>query len=89
MSRGIYLTKGNVFITTKPPVPLNSRSVRLKPKYAGICGSDIFALHTLDDSKVIRGHEITGVVTEVGTEVQSICVGDNVGRLEQFIYNHR
>lgn len=51
-------------------------------KFAGICHSDI---HTVKaewgqpNYPVVPGHEIAGVVTEVGSEVTSFKVGDHVG----------
>ncbi|KUH64166.1 alcohol dehydrogenase [Mycolicibacterium novocastrense] len=50
--------------------------------FAGICHSDI---HTVRDEwgrakyPVVPGHEIAGVVTEVGSEVTGFTVGDRVG----------
>lgn len=51
-------------------------------KFAGICHSDI---HTVKaewgqpNYPVVPGHEIAGVVTEVGSEVTAFKVGDHVG----------
>ncbi|AGZ52874.1 NAD(P)-dependent alcohol dehydrogenase [Mycobacterium kansasii] len=51
-------------------------------KFAGICHSDI---HTVKaewgqpNYPVVPGHEIAGVVTEVGSEVSKYQVGDRVG----------
>lgn len=51
-------------------------------KFAGICHSDI---HTVKaewgqpNYPVVAGHEIAGVVTEVGSEVTKYKVGDHVG----------
>ncbi|VEG43502.1 Zn-dependent alcohol dehydrogenase [Mycolicibacterium flavescens] len=50
--------------------------------FAGICHSDI---HTVRDEwgranyPVVPGHEIAGIVTEVGSEVTGFRVGDRVG----------
>ncbi|KUI43746.1 alcohol dehydrogenase [Mycobacterium sp. IS-1590] len=50
--------------------------------FAGICHSDI---HTVRDEwgranyPVVPGHEIAGIVTEVGSEVTGFTVGDRVG----------
>ena len=56
--------------------------VRIKIAYAGICHSDI---HTARDEwgeamyPLVPGHEIAGVVEEVGPEVTSFKVGDHAG----------
>jgi alcohol dehydrogenase (NADP+) len=56
--------------------------VRIDIKFAGICHSDI---HTVRAEwgeptyPVVAGHEIAGVVTEVGSEVTKYKVGDHAG----------
>src|SRR4051812_19309381 len=56
--------------------------VLIEIEYAGICHSDI---HTVNGDwgpqpfPVVPGHEIVGVVAEVGTDVTSHRVGDRVG----------
>ena len=56
--------------------------VRIEIRYAGICHSDI---HTARGEwgpvpyPLVVGHEIAGVVAEVGPEVSGIAVGDRVG----------
>ena len=62
--------------------PVGPRDVLLQVEYAGICHSDI---HTVRGDwgpqpyPVVPGHEIVGVVTEVGSEVSRHAVGDRVG----------
>ncbi|XP_058187438.1 probable mannitol dehydrogenase isoform X1 [Rhododendron vialii] len=56
--------------------------VRLKILYCGICHSD---LHSVKNEwknstyPILPGHEVVGVVTEVGSKVQKYKVGDRVG----------
>ena len=58
------------------------KDVRIEIKYAGICHSDI---HTGRDEwgaatyPLVPGHEIAGIVAEVGSEVTTHAVGDRVG----------
>ncbi|WP_460539589.1 NAD(P)-dependent alcohol dehydrogenase [Glycomyces halotolerans] len=58
------------------------RDVLIEIRYAGICHSDI---HTVRDEwakqryPLVPGHEIVGVVAEVGGEVTRHAVGDRVG----------
>ncbi|WP_415856958.1 NAD(P)-dependent alcohol dehydrogenase [Sinomonas sp. G460-2] len=58
------------------------KDVLIEIKYAGVCHSDI---HTVREDwgpvthPLVVGHEIAGVVTEVGAEVTRHAVGDRVG----------
>ncbi|SEK58198.1 uncharacterized zinc-type alcohol dehydrogenase-like protein [Blastococcus sp. DSM 46786] len=61
---------------------VGSGDVLIEIEYAGICHSDI---HTVNGDwgpqpfPVVPGHEIVGVVAEVGSEVTAHRVGDRVG----------
>ncbi|MEI5006584.1 NAD(P)-dependent alcohol dehydrogenase [Streptomyces sp. PmtA] len=68
--------------TTIPRRAVGEHDVLIEIKYAGICHSDI---HQARDGwgegifPMVPGHEIAGVVTEVGPGVTSFAVGDRVG----------
>jgi uncharacterized zinc-type alcohol dehydrogenase-like protein len=80
------------YAATSPTEPLTkttitrrdvgARDVRFDIHFAGICHSDI---HTVRGEwgparyPVVPGHEIAGIVTEVGSEVTGFKVGDRVG----------
>jgi len=56
--------------------------VRFEMKYCGICHSDCHLGHNdLGGSiyPMVPGHELIGTVTEVGSKVTKVVVGDNVG----------
>ncbi|XP_048334381.2 probable mannitol dehydrogenase [Ziziphus jujuba] len=58
------------------------RDVRFRVLYCGICHSDLhMAKNEWGTSiyPIVPGHEIVGVVTEVGNKVQKFKVGDKVG----------
>jgi uncharacterized zinc-type alcohol dehydrogenase-like protein len=61
---------------------LGARDVLIKIAYAGICHSDI---HTAREEwgeaifPLVPGHEIAGVVEEIGAGVEKYAVGDRVG----------
>ncbi len=61
---------------------IGPNDVLIAIEYAGICHSDI---HTVNGDwgpqpfPVVPGHEIVGVVTEVGSAVDRHRVGDRVG----------
>jgi uncharacterized zinc-type alcohol dehydrogenase-like protein len=59
---------------------LGPQDVLVKISYAGICHTDIH--YTRSDAysyPLVPGHEITGVVAEVGSGVAKYAVGDRVG----------
>jgi uncharacterized zinc-type alcohol dehydrogenase-like protein len=56
--------------------------VRLDIHFAGICHSDIHTVRAewgQPNYPVVPGHEIAGIVTEVGTQVTKYKIGDRVG----------
>src|SRR6201993_596644 len=56
--------------------------VRIAIKFAGICHSDIHTVRAewgQPTYPVVPGHEIAGVVTEVGSAVTKFALGDRVG----------
>jgi uncharacterized zinc-type alcohol dehydrogenase-like protein len=68
--------------TTVPRRTLGEHDVLIEIKYAGICHSDI---HQVRDEwfegifPMVPGHEIAGVITEVGSGVTKFAVGDRAG----------
>jgi len=82
----------NAYAAVSPTEPLRAttierrelgpRDVLIDIKYAGICHSDI---HTVrgewgpQSYPLVPGHEIVGVVAEVGSEVTKHAVGDRAG----------
>ncbi|WP_163528568.1 NAD(P)-dependent alcohol dehydrogenase [Halobacillus ihumii] len=61
---------------------LDSHDVLIEIKYAGICHSDIHTAHGEwgdVNYPLVPGHEIAGIVTDVGTEVTKYKIGDRVG----------
>ncbi|HET6860237.1 MAG TPA: NAD(P)-dependent alcohol dehydrogenase [Streptomyces sp.] len=68
--------------TTVPLRPVGEHDVLIEIKFAGICHSDI---HQARDGwgegifPMVPGHEIAGIVTEVGPGVTKFAVGDRAG----------
>ncbi|MDR1932913.1 MAG: zinc-binding alcohol dehydrogenase family protein [Spirochaetales bacterium] len=65
------------------PKPVISRpdEVLVRPKFVGICGSDVHLYHgknPLATLPRIMGHEIVGVVEEFGKDVKGLAAGDHV-----------
>lgn len=55
--------------------------ILIKTAYAGICGSDIHAFkgdHPFRKPPVVLGHEISGAISKIGTEVEGFNIDDPV-----------
>lgn len=69
-------------IKTTEKQPLQKGEVRLKMAYVGVCGTDVHIYHGKMDARVkppqIIGHEVSGVIEEVGEGVTDWKVGENV-----------
>ena len=69
--------------TVEAPLP-NSHQVQIAVKSVGVCGSDIHYWEHgrigpyVVESDLVLGHEASGVVTAIGSDVTSISVGDRV-----------
>lgn len=67
-----------------PDVPLKNHEIKVKVSYVGICGTDKHLYKGLPGSgdanmPVVLGHEISGVVADLGPEVHSaLKIGDRV-----------
>jgi (R,R)-butanediol dehydrogenase / meso-butanediol dehydrogenase / diacetyl reductase len=63
-------------------VPPAAGEVRLDVAFCGICGTDLHIAHGAMDHRVrppqVIGHEMSGVVAEVGAGVDGLAVGDAV-----------
>lgn len=63
------------------PSVLSPQDAIVKVSLAGLCGSDLHLFHGREtgvDVDTVMGHELVGVVSEVGDDVTSIRVGDRV-----------
>ena len=81
-ARAVFEPTGSFKQTTIERRDVGPKDVLIDIKFAGICHSDI---HTARgewgeiEYPLVPGHEIAGVVAEVGSEVTNYKVGDRVG----------
>jgi len=64
-----------------PDVTPKKNEVKIAPKYVGICGSDVHGYLGTTGRRIppmVMGHEMSGVVLEVGSEVTRFKPGDRV-----------
>ncbi|MFC5527869.1 NAD(P)-dependent alcohol dehydrogenase [Cohnella yongneupensis] len=81
-ARATFSPEGSFKLTTIERRDLKPHDVLIEIKYAGICHSDI---HTARGDwgpvqyPLVPGHEIAGIVTDIGSEVTKFAVDDRVG----------
>ena len=71
----------NVAVKVVPELQISkSNEVKIKVIYAGICRTDIYVAQGKIDSisPLILGHEFSGIVTDLGTQVTKFELGDRV-----------
>jgi (R,R)-butanediol dehydrogenase/meso-butanediol dehydrogenase/diacetyl reductase len=79
MRAAVYGGTQDIQVKEIPEPTLGARDVMIRPKYAGICGSDLSAWeYGMYEGGLVLGHEFTGEIVEVGEEVKKWKVGDRV-----------
>lgn len=82
MKAVIYQEKGKIVLGKRPkPQIVDSKDAIVKVTLAAICSSDLHIKHGAVPRAIpgtILGHELVGVIQEVGAEVQQLKPGDRV-----------
>lgn len=83
MIAGVLLAPGKVEITEFPEPPMGEDCVKVAVAWCGLCGTDFHKFAGKAGSRPVTypvplGHEISGVVAEVGAKVTGFKVGDRV-----------
>lgn len=81
--RGAFYIGDRSFVVREAePVPPAAGEARIEVAYTGICGTDLHIMHGAMDGRVARpavlGHEMAGLVAELGEGVTGWSVGDRV-----------
>ena len=81
MKQAIMTAPGQIdFREIEQPKPRSSE-VLIKVKRIGVCGSDIHVyhgLHPYTSYPVVQGHEVSGIVADIGNSVTDFQKGDHV-----------
>ena len=79
-----YEGDGRFALRAAKPCPPATGEVRLEVAYCGICGTDLHIAHGAMDHRVstpqVIGHEMSGLVAELGAGVDGFEIGDPVVR---------
>jgi L-iditol 2-dehydrogenase len=81
MQQAIMVKPGKIEFRQIPKPQPQPDEVLIQVKRIGICGSDIHVyhgLHPFTSYPVVQGHEVSGIIAEVGSQVKGFTGGDNV-----------
>ncbi|UCH90366.1 MAG: zinc-dependent dehydrogenase [Thermoplasmata archaeon] len=78
MRVAMYYNNNDVRLEEMPKPKIGSTEVLVEVHASGICGSDVMEWYRKQSAPRVLGHEITGVITEAGKDVDKFKVGDRV-----------
>lgn len=86
MKQAVMTHPGVIEYRDIPRPAVQPGEVLINVRRIGVCGSDIHVyhgLHPYTPYPVVQGHEVSGVIAEVGKGVQGMAVGDTVTFMPQ------
>jgi L-iditol 2-dehydrogenase len=78
MLASFYYNNHDVRIEEIPVPSIGEDEALLKVMASGICGSDVLEWYRIPKAPRVLGHEATGIISKVGSQVKNIKVGDRV-----------
>ncbi|MFX0182288.1 MAG: zinc-binding dehydrogenase [Candidatus Hodarchaeota archaeon] len=81
MKQQVVVAPEKIEIQNVPIPELTEEEVLIKMMRVGICGSDIhvyYGKHPTTDYPITQGHEVSGVIEKIGTNVTNVKPGDKV-----------
>jgi len=81
MLQAVMTEPGKIEFRDVEKPSIEGEQVLIEMKRIGVCGSDIHVFHGLHpytSYPVVQGHEVSGVIAEVGDQVEDLAVGDKV-----------
>ena len=78
MKAAVYYNNNDVRLEELPRPVIGPGELLLKIVSSGICGSDVMEWYRIKKAPVVLGHEVAGVIVEVGAGVDKFKVDDRV-----------
>ena len=79
MSAAVYLSPHKLEIQQRPVPTLGPRDVLIEVSHCGVCGTDLHVvLEGMGMPDSVGGHEYSGRIAALGSEVQGWAIGDAV-----------
>ena len=78
MRVAVYHNNHDVRIEERPRPSASVGEVLLRVEASGICGSDVMQSYRLPQAPLVLGHEVAGVIEQVGSDATGYSPGDRV-----------
>ncbi len=78
MKAAVYYNNNDVRLEERPRPTIDKGEILVKVVASGICGSDVLEWYRIKKAPIVLGHEISGIVEEIGEGVEDLNVGDRV-----------
>ncbi len=78
MRVAVYYSNNDIRLEERPTAEIGPGEVLLRVEASGICGSDLLEWYRLHKAPLVLGHEVAGVIAEVGPGVEGLRTGDRV-----------
>lgn len=83
MKAAVYYSQRDIRVEDVPVPKISQSEALVEMKACGVCGSDLMAWYLENRAPLVLGHEPSGVIAEIGSEVETFNVGDKV-----FVHHH-
>jgi L-iditol 2-dehydrogenase len=78
MRVAMYYNNKDIRIEKLPKPKINADEILMEVKASGICGTDLLEWYRLKKAPLVLGHEVSGIVQEVGDKVKDFKIGDRI-----------
>ena len=78
MRAAVYYSNSDVRLEQRPRPTAGTGELVVRIEASGICGSDVMEWYRIRKAPIVLGHEIAGVVEQVGEGVRAFRTGDRV-----------
>lgn len=83
MKAAVYYSQRDIRVEDMPAPKISLGEALVEMKACGICGSDLMAWYLDSRAPLVLGHEPSGIIAEIGSEVEAFNVDDRV-----FVHHH-
>jgi len=78
MKAAVYHSNSDIRIKEMPVPKIGAGELLMRVEASGICGSDVMEWYRIKKAPLVLGHEVAGVVEEVGEGVSKFKKGDRI-----------